>query len=89
MRELFAERARPLYSQALPVRLGRIDPSVLAEHIGRKFAATGKERRYRSGSVRRRRGRAPPAHDPARLAPGGANHARRARRRGHREAGDR
>lgn len=43
MRELFAERARPLYSQALPVRLGRIDPSILAEHIERKFAATGED----------------------------------------------
>jgi hypothetical protein len=31
LRDLFAERARPLYSQALPVRLGRIDPSIRAE----------------------------------------------------------
>ncbi len=42
LRELFAQRARPLYSQALPVRLGRIEPSTLAEHIQHKFAATGK-----------------------------------------------
>jgi len=43
LRELFAQRARPLYSQALPVRLGRIDSTILAEHIQRKFAATGKD----------------------------------------------
>jgi hypothetical protein len=42
LRELFPQRARPLYSQALPVRLGRIDPTTLAEHIQHKFAATGK-----------------------------------------------
>jgi len=42
LRELFAQRARPLYSQALPVRLGRIEPSTLAAHIQHTFAATAK-----------------------------------------------
>jgi uncharacterized protein len=40
MRELFSDRARPLYGQVKPIRLGRLDPQELAEHIGERFQAT-------------------------------------------------
>jgi uncharacterized protein len=43
LRELFSDRARPLYSQALPVRLGRIHPPILAQQIEQKFAGTSKD----------------------------------------------
>jgi hypothetical protein len=43
LRELFAEHARPLYSEALRVCLGRIDASILVEPIRRNFVATGKD----------------------------------------------
>lgn len=39
---LFAERSRPLYGQAKPVRLARIDPTLLASNIAEQFEATGK-----------------------------------------------
>jgi len=41
LRSLFADRARPLYSQAKPLRLGRIAPESLAAHIAARFAAAG------------------------------------------------
>jgi hypothetical protein len=40
MRQLFETRAKPLYGQAEPVRLGRLDPGPLSDHIAARFAAT-------------------------------------------------
>ena len=39
---LFADRARPLYAQAKPMRLGPIAPELLADAIAEKFNATGR-----------------------------------------------
>jgi hypothetical protein len=39
---LFADRARPLYGQAKPMRLGPIAPELLAGSIAEKFEATGR-----------------------------------------------
>ena len=39
---LFADRARPLYAQAKPMRLGPIPPELLADSIAEKFKATGR-----------------------------------------------
>jgi uncharacterized protein len=39
---LFADRARPLYAQAKPMRLGPIAPELLADSIAEKFNATGR-----------------------------------------------
>jgi hypothetical protein len=43
MRELFESRSRPLYGQAIPLRLGRLRASDLASHVTRRFDATGKD----------------------------------------------
>jgi uncharacterized protein len=42
LRELFGDRARPLYGQAHPLTLGRIDLRLLIEDVAAKFQATGK-----------------------------------------------
>lgn len=42
MAELFAERSRPFYGQATLVGLGPLEAADLAEHLGARFAATGK-----------------------------------------------
>lgn len=41
LRAMFTERARPLYAQAKPLRLRRILPTALADHVTRCFAAAG------------------------------------------------
>lgn len=41
LRSLFSDRARPLYAQAKPLRLGRIAPEALADHIVDRFATVG------------------------------------------------
>jgi hypothetical protein len=43
LRSLFAERGRPLYAQAKPLRLGRIAPDALATRVVRQFADAGVE----------------------------------------------
>ena len=43
LRELFSDRARPLYGQVEPVRLGRLEPDELGEHVARQFRRTGKD----------------------------------------------
>jgi len=40
MRQLFETRAKPLYGQAEPVRLGRLDAGPLSDYIAGRFAAT-------------------------------------------------
>lgn len=40
MRQLFETRAKPLYGQAEPVRLGRLEPAPLSDHIADRFADT-------------------------------------------------
>ena len=42
MRELFERRARPMYGQALPERLGRLRDADVAEYIHDRFELTGK-----------------------------------------------
>ena len=42
MRELFERRARPMYGQALPERLGRLREADVAEYIHDRFEHTGK-----------------------------------------------
>lgn len=42
MRALFEQRAKPLYGQAEPVRLGRLDSADLADYIARRFAERGR-----------------------------------------------
>jgi hypothetical protein len=42
MRELFERRARPMYGQALPERLGRLRYADVAEYIHDRFERTGK-----------------------------------------------
>lgn len=41
MRELFSQRGRPLYAQAKPLRLERIDPALLAAHVVERFREEG------------------------------------------------
>lgn len=41
LRSLFTDRARPLYAQAKPMRLGAIAPERLHAHITERFAAGG------------------------------------------------
>lgn len=41
MRRLFEDRARPLYGQAVPERLGRLDPRDVAPYIEERFQRTG------------------------------------------------
>ena len=43
LRELFSDRARPLYGQVKPVRLGRLEPDELGEHVARQFLQTDKD----------------------------------------------
>lgn len=43
LRELFAERSRPLFAQAKPYRLGRIAPGELAGYITGRLSDTGRE----------------------------------------------
>lgn len=42
MRELFGQRSRPLYGQAVSERLGRLADSDIAEYVHERFARTGK-----------------------------------------------
>jgi len=42
MRELFEVKARPLYGQAAPLRLGRLEPGDVAAYVDGRFAATGR-----------------------------------------------
>src|SRR5215204_4877918 len=42
MRELFEEKDRPLYAQAVPMRLGRLDDRDIAEYIASRFKETGR-----------------------------------------------
>ncbi len=41
LRRLFSERGRPLYAQAKPLRLGRIDPALLAGYVVERFRPEG------------------------------------------------
>lgn len=43
LRELFSERGRPLFAQAKPLRLARIDLALLAEYVVGRFRAEGVE----------------------------------------------
>src|SRR5215211_6504404 len=43
LRELFEDRARPLYGQAEPVRLGRLPNDDASDFVAARFAATGKQ----------------------------------------------
>jgi len=42
MRELFEEKDRPLYAQAVPMRLGRLDDRDIAEYVTARFKDTGR-----------------------------------------------
>lgn len=42
LRELFSSRSRPLYAQAKPLRLGRIAPDALADHVAAELRRTGR-----------------------------------------------
>lgn len=42
MRELFERRAKPLYGQAEPLRLGRLDTGDLADYVAGRFSETGR-----------------------------------------------
>ena len=42
MRELFEEKDRPLYGQAVPMRLGRLDDPDIAEYVVSRFKETGR-----------------------------------------------
>ena len=42
MRELFEDRERPLYGQAVPMRLGRLDDGDIAAYIVDRFRETGR-----------------------------------------------
>jgi uncharacterized protein len=42
MQQLFDEKERPLYGQAVPLRLGRLPSPDIAEHIVDRFAQTGR-----------------------------------------------
>jgi hypothetical protein len=43
LRVLFEDRARPLYGQAEPTRLGRLPSAAAADYVAARFAATGKD----------------------------------------------
>jgi hypothetical protein len=43
MSALFAERERPLYAQAAPLRLGRLGDEDLAEYVAGRFERTGRD----------------------------------------------
>lgn len=43
MERLFSDRARPLYGQAIPMRLGRLPRSELLSYIDQRFAAGNKD----------------------------------------------
>jgi hypothetical protein len=42
MEQLFEDRDRPLYGSAVPMRLGRLDPSDVGEYVAARFADTGR-----------------------------------------------
>jgi uncharacterized protein len=42
MRELFEEKDRPLYAQAVPMRLGRLDDRDIAEYVAARFKASSR-----------------------------------------------
>jgi hypothetical protein len=42
MRELFEEKDRPLYAQAVPMRLGRLEDRDIAEYVTARFKDTGR-----------------------------------------------
>ena len=42
MRELFEEKDRPLYAQAVPMRLGRLEDRDIAEYVALRFKETGR-----------------------------------------------
>src|SRR5579884_579602 len=42
MKQLFENRERPLYAQAVPMRLGRLEDADVATHVAGRFAATGR-----------------------------------------------
>jgi hypothetical protein len=43
MQLLFETRDRPLYGSAVPMRLGRLEDTDIAEHVAARFAATGRD----------------------------------------------
>jgi hypothetical protein len=43
MKQLFEERDRPLYGQAVPVRLGRLADADIAAYVADRFRGTGRE----------------------------------------------
>jgi hypothetical protein len=43
LRALFEDRARPLYGQAEPARLGRLPSAAAADYVAARFTATGKD----------------------------------------------
>jgi uncharacterized protein len=43
MRRLFEERERPLYGQAVPMRLGRLTDQDIAAYVAERFRGTGRE----------------------------------------------
>lgn len=43
MRRLFEERERPLYGQAVPMRLGRLEDGDIASYVAERFRSTGRE----------------------------------------------
>jgi uncharacterized protein len=51
MSALFAERERPLYAQAAPLRLGRLDDGDLAEYVAERFERSGRDATPALGSV--------------------------------------
>jgi hypothetical protein len=42
MRELFEEKDRPLYAQAVPMRLGRLEDRDIAEYVASRFKESGR-----------------------------------------------
>lgn len=51
LHRLFAERGRPLYAQAKPLRVGRIAPALLAAHVAARFAAEGVDARQAADAL--------------------------------------
>ena len=43
MRRLFEERERPLYGQAVPMKLGRLDDGDIAAYVAERFRGTDRE----------------------------------------------
>ena len=80
MRELFEAKERPLYGQAVPMRLGRLADADIAPYVIERFRQSGRSAGEHAERAAGRRPRPPAAHDAARPSPLGGG---RARRDGH------